>query len=59
MCPGNAASHLATLVLVPVLNIQDHNISSYQVSLSFVNYYIDKEFSGILQHENDVFTSHI
>jgi hypothetical protein len=33
--PGNTASHLARFMLVPVLDIQSHNLASYQVSFPF------------------------
>jgi hypothetical protein len=38
VCPGNTASHLATLLLVPVLDVQGHNLSAYQVSISFCEF---------------------
>jgi hypothetical protein len=56
VCPGNTAPHLAALLLVPVLDIQGHNLSSYQVSFPFLNSYLDQDFSGILQNETDVLT---
>jgi hypothetical protein len=59
VCPGNTASHLATMLLVPVLDIQDHNLSSFQVSFPFVNSYLDQDFSGNLQHKADMLTRYI
>jgi hypothetical protein len=56
VCPGNSASRLATLLLVHVLDVQGHNLPSYQVYLPFVNSYLDQDFSGILQNEADVLT---
>jgi hypothetical protein len=38
---------LATLLLVPVLDISAHNLSSYKVSLPFVKPYVDQDFSHI------------
>jgi hypothetical protein len=35
--PGSTASRLTALVLVPVLDIQGHILSFYQVSFPFVN----------------------
>jgi hypothetical protein len=57
VCPGSCASRLATLLLVPILDIQGHNLSSYQVSFPFVNSYLDQDFSGILQ--NQLMFSHL
>jgi hypothetical protein len=59
VCPGNTASHLATSLLVPVLDAQGHNLSSYQISFPFVNSHLDQDFSGILQNEADVLTRYI
>jgi hypothetical protein len=59
VCPGKTASHLATLLLVPVLDVQGHNLSSYQVSFPFVNSYLDQDFCGILQNVADVLTRYI
>jgi hypothetical protein len=56
VCPGSIASYLAKLLLVPVLDIQGHSLSSHQILYSFVNSYLDNNFSGILQHEADVLT---
>jgi hypothetical protein len=49
--PGNKASCLETLVLVPVSDVQGHNLSSYQVSLPF---YLDQDFSGTLKNKANV-----
>jgi hypothetical protein len=38
----------ATLLLVPVLDVQGHNLSSCQVSFPFVNFYLDQDSFGIL-----------
>jgi hypothetical protein len=54
VCPGNTASYLATLLLIPVLDVQGRNLSSYQVSSPFVNSYMDQDFPGILQNKADV-----
>jgi hypothetical protein len=48
MLPGNTASCLAVLVLVPVVNVQGHSLTSYQVSFPFVNSYFNIDFSSIL-----------
>jgi hypothetical protein len=45
--------------MVTVLDIQGHNLSSYQVAYPFVNPYLNQDFSGILQHETDVLTYYI
>jgi hypothetical protein len=41
----------ATLLLVPVSDIQGHNLSSYQVSFPFANSCLDQNFSGNLQNK--------
>jgi hypothetical protein len=50
--------HLATLLLVLVLDVSGHYLSSYQVSFPFVNS-AGSEYSGILQTEADVLTHYI
>jgi hypothetical protein len=52
MSPGN-------IVAGVVLDIEGHNLSSYQVSFPFVNSYLDQDFSGILQNKADVLTYYI
>jgi hypothetical protein len=59
VCPDNIDSHLATLLLVPVLDVWGHNLPSHQVSFPFVNSHLDQDFSGILQNEADVLTCYI
>jgi hypothetical protein len=52
--PWNTASHLTTLLLVPVLDIWGHNLSTYQFSFPFVSTHMYQDFSGIQQNKADV-----
>jgi hypothetical protein len=53
------ASRLPTLLLVPVLDVQGHNLSSYQVSFPFVGSHLEQEFLGILQNAADMLKHYI
>jgi hypothetical protein len=59
VCPGNTASRLAALLLVLLLEVEGHNLLSYQVSFPSMNSYLDQDFSAILQNEADVLTCYI
>jgi hypothetical protein len=54
LCTANTASHVATLLLVPALDIQGQNLSSYEMSYPFVIFYLEQDFSGILLIEANV-----
>jgi hypothetical protein len=56
VCPGDTAYNLEALLLMPVLDVQGHNLSSFQISFPFVNSYLDQGFSGFIQNKADVFT---
>jgi hypothetical protein len=44
VCPGNNASHLAKLLLVPVLDVWGHNLLSYQLSFPYLNSHLDQDY---------------
>jgi hypothetical protein len=52
VCPGSAASHLASLLLVHVLDVQDHKSIILPSSTCFVNFYLYQDLSGILSFLN-------